>query len=251
VNHQQIARSLRGVKNHLGEILKEESLGVIDEAIAFVESSFELHSRQRRQTHHPGINQTPWGFAIPKDRPVQFKQSGEIEGLKPQVDIHCDFRWLEEDDPPTKQTVAIRIWTEELNHAYREEWDSERVLEALTEVGAQPRVMLRFHFDKAEADQKGPEYHLQIGGNASPEELCWHPEELDLPRFAFPPMDFVLACQMIAANFFPDYYQTIRGYPEWTHIIRVSQEQFYRNYYEQCIGVLTEGKPLLDNLYNP
>lgn len=251
MRRHQIIRGLRGVKKHLDGILKEDSLGVIDDAVAYVESSFELYSTRKRQTHHPGIAHTHWGFTIPKDRPLRFRQSGEIKGLRPLVDIHCVFRWLEEEAPPTKQTVAIRIWTEQLDRAYREEWDSEWVLGTLTHASGQPRVMLRFHFDKAEAGQSGPKYHLQIGGNASPEELCWHPEELDLPRFAFSPMDFVLACQMIASNFFPEYYQSIRDYPEWVSIVRASQEQFLKNYYQQCVGTLTDDKLLLDSLWNP
>lgn len=239
------------MKRYLGGILAEESLNVIDEAVGYVESSYERHASQALQSHHPGIGQAPWGFEIPKRRPVKFIQSEEISGLNPQIDVHCDIRWLEEDDPPTKQTVAIRVWTRNLDRAYREEWDSEHVLDALTSQGEQPRVMLRFHFDRAEVGQMGPEYHLQIGGNASTDELCWHPEELDLPRLAFPPMDFVLACQMIAANFFPGYYQGVKDLPEWVNIVRVSQEQFLSEYYERCAAALNSGQLLLDDLWNP
>src|SRR5260370_1397775 len=97
--------------------------------------------------------------------------------------------------------ARVRVWALDKNLCYRADWDAERVREELNE--SLGRVMLRFHFDLAEPPQSGPKYHIQIGGVPHGGELWWLPPSLNLPRIAHPPIDLVLACEMIAANFFP------------------------------------------------
>ena len=249
MSRDQIKRGLRGVRKHLRKILDDGSLGVIDDALAFVDSSFAQYSAAHGRTHHRGLVVPPWGFEIPKSRPIKFKSSDVLSGHRPVVDIHCVIYWRQEDDPPIKQNVAVRVWTKEFDRAYREEWDSPYVLERLEASGSSSRVMLRMHFDKAEPNQRAPEYHLQLGGNADPDELCWHPEELNIPRLAFHPVDFVLACQIVAANFFPNHYEEIRKSPEWKSIVRASQDQFLGTYYSNCVESLAEERLLLDDLW--
>ena len=39
------------------------------------------------------------------------------------------------------------------------------------------------------------------------DEVCWLSESVDRPRIAHPPFDLLLACEMVAANFFTSEYQ--------------------------------------------
>lgn len=87
--------------------------------------------------------------------------------------------------------------------------------------------MLRCHFDLVNPKQDGPLYHLQIGGNPRAEEYCWYPKEFDLPRLIHQPLDTVLLCQLVIANYFPADYQEIRRDINWRWAVK-SVERYLR-----------------------
>ena len=155
---------------------------------------------------------------------------------------------------PIAQQICLRVWSDSLDDfAYRKEMDSEKVFEQLTDPNYpfKARVMFRCHFDLADVEQPGPRYHLQFGGNPREEELFWSPEALKLPRFAIPPMDLILACQLIAANFYWDEYNQFRETPEWLNTVRLVQKHLLEDYHRNCLNAIEREKSLLDHLWNP
>ena len=113
--------------------------------------------------------------------------------------------------------------------------------------------MLRLHFDLANPGQPGPKYHLQVGGVPGENGLCWFHPSLNLPRVAHPPTDLVLICEMIASNFFPEQYRSIRTDPIWWRAVRDTQRSLLLEYFRRChetVASEQSGQSLLDQLSN-
>ena len=246
----QIKTGLQELKRNFQNIL-DDSAYVIDRAIAELESTKEKFDEWQRKTHAPGKGPQFWGYEIHPEKPLCFKLSTAIEGLNIWVDLYCKAVWQKEEDMPITQEICLRIWSDSIDFIFRHDIDSEEIFNKLADSILPKRVMLRFHFDLADEGQPGPKYHLQFGGNARPGELCWFPEALKLPRLAFPPMDLILVCQLIAANLYWEEYSQFRETPEWLNALRNSQEHLLKNYYEDCLDAIEQGNSLLDNLWNP
>ena len=230
-----IKSGLRQLKKSFRRILHDSAEYVIEEAIAGLYTSKERFDERTGRTDDPRLKPEPWGYQIYPERPLRFKPSTAIKGLSCWVDLYCTMLWREEGTPPVEQGIHLRVWSDELDYIYRPDWDSEKVYDGLTD----GRVMLRCHFDLANPGQHVPKYHLQFGGNAREHELCWFPEIINLPRLAYPPMDLILVCQLIAANFYWEEYSNFREAPEWISTLRRSQRHLLKDYYKDCVNVLS------------
>jgi len=249
----QIKTGLQEVKRNFQVILDDRASFVIDEAITELEISKKKFDEWERKTHAPGRGPQSWGYSISPNKPLRFIQSKVIKGQNIWADLFCKVSWKKEEEMPIEQNVCLRVWSDSLDDfAYRADMDSEKVLEKLTNPNHpfDGRVMFRCHFDLADEKQLNPKYHLQFGGNPQVEELCWFPEALKLPRFAFPPMDLILVCQLIAANFYWEEYNQFRETPEWMNALRNSQERLLKNYYKDCFNAINQERSLLDYLWN-
>ncbi len=244
-----ITRGLRGVKTHFrrSRILEDDASDVIDDAIAQVEATKKRYDDQKRRSDNPRLQAEPWGYIIYPERPLRFKASNAIKALNARVDLYCTMLWEEEEYSPVKQDIHLRVWSDSLDYIYREDWDAASVYDKLTSNG---RVLARFHFDLANSGQLGPTHHLQLGGEARHEELCWLLGIVNLPRLTYPPMDLLLVTQLIAANFFWDHYDSFRQEPEWRGVVRLSQQHLLKSYYEKCLTTVENGDVLLDQLWN-
>lgn len=81
------------------------------------------------------------------------------------------------------------------------------------------------------------------------DECCWFPEEIDVPRFHFPPIDVVLLCELVLANFFDKKSEDLRKKPEWRSLVRKSQDAFQSDYFQMFIQHLrNETDTLLGHL---
>lgn len=111
-------------------------------------------------------------------------------------------------------------------------------------LGEDGRTIFRSHMDMAEKNTNGhyqhaPLFHLQFGGH--------HPgadrkEELRLkePRLPYPPIDLLLACEIVVSNFFPDEWRALRSNPSWITAICQSQQLCLPAYIERlssCLNV--------------
>lgn len=111
-------------------------------------------------------------------------------------------------------------------------------------LGEDGQSLLHTHMDMAEKNDQGqyqhaPLFHLQVGGH--------HPgadrnKELQLkePRLPFPPIDLLLACEMVVANFYPDEWKSLRSHQSWILAICQSQHLCLPAYIERlssCLNV--------------
>ena len=185
-----------------------------------------------------------WSLDIPPVRPLRFRKS-VLDHLNIQVDLSCALRWR---DGLTAQNVLLRIWSFDSDVCYRDAVDSDLIRERLPSPPS--RVIARFHFDKANAKQEGPTFHLQYGGKAEDDELFWHPEAFAWPRFLHHPIDLVLACELVAANFYIDDYRRISKEPTWVGVMRCAQQSLLDDYYTKCRRALSAKTSLTDDLWN-
>ena len=107
----------------------------------------------------------------------------------------------------------------------------------------------RWHIDLANRKedgtyQDGPIFHLQSGGH---KPLANRKEELKIsrPRWAMPPMELILTCEMILANFYPAQWKTIRTEKRWLKLIQAAQSMCYLTYYQQIHECLFKSQPLI------
>jgi len=251
MNAARVKAGLQQVKRTFRRILAPGADDVIDSAIAELEDSKRRFDERIRQTHHPGLVPQPWGYRIYPEMPLVFKPSPAIRGLDLWVDLYCTVLWWQEAAMPVEQVIHLRVW-DKSDYVYRSEWDSDNVCEQLTaqDRPCDGRVMFRCHFDLANPCQHGPKYHLQVGGGAQGEELCWFPEIMSLPRLACPPVDLILVCQLVAANFYWDKYKDLRHDPTWKGILRETQGHLLIEYHTSCMRALNQGDSLLDVLWN-
>lgn len=245
----QLLQALNVLRMRLRPILESDAPRVLLQAQEQVRVSKKEHDealRQRREEHPL----RPWGYKIPPDGPLRF-QEVVIDGLRYRVDVICEALWRGEEDTPHSLRLVLRVWCLNDDVTFRQDWDASCIRGRLNPQYG--RVMVRFHFDQASPQQQGPRHHVQVGGKAQSDECCWLHEAVSLPRLAYPPTDLVLACEMIAANFFPEQYAQVRSDPSWTGVIRATQEYLLRRYYSVCTNVLDgEGGniSLLDELWN-
>ena len=173
----QVQQGLETVEKRLGSILDYRADVVIAQAKSMLRESKCQYNESRRQRRQERLLR-PWGFYIPPRDPLRFKATTH-HGLKLRVDLFLKEYWADEPaERPCELNVAIRVWCLDPHVYFREEWDAQR-LEGQIDP-ERGRVMLRIHFDLANADQPGPLYHAQVGGNPRPEEFCWFPEALGM-----------------------------------------------------------------------
>lgn len=247
MNHKWVISSLRELAKSYRDILEDDAKNIIDEAIAGIRITKERYDEYKRRTDNPSLVPQPWGYQIDPDRPLRFRPSSALGSMRPQVEIYSTVLWQDEGNPPVTQNTHVRIWSASADHIFRTAFDAEDLFNMIGERG---RVMWRCHFDLANTGQQGPQHHLQFGGNARDYELCWFPNEIDLPRLVCPPMDLVLVCQFIAANFFWKEYNEFRDTPEWMIALSRSQEHLLKNYYKACVDAISNHRSLLDTLWN-
>lgn len=249
MNLERIQTSLRQIGKTYQKILDGTAQYVLELSIAKLKESKEHYDYVVRNRTRLKIDTEPsWGYTISHDRPLRFKKSQTL-GLDLQVDIYCDIQWANEDIP-MRQDIKVRIWSEHFDIIYDERRDAEAIFDRLAKQEMPKRVVCRFHFDKAEPNQSGSDYHLQLGGKPEDYELYWHPKKVNVPRLAYQPMDLFLTCQMIAANFFWDEYLEIREKPEWKSELILYQNTLLHNYYQRCFDSINSKESLLDRLWN-
>ena len=245
MNPDELIRCLNCIRDRMQRILAGNAGQILDEAAEQVRVTAETAKKRYRASRR---SYPTWGFKISPDRPLEFQEITS-KGLRFRVDVFCDLAWSHPTGNLTSpRNLVVRVWSREDSLVFRPEWDSDQVIERIQ--GHRGRVMLRYHFDLANQGQEGPTHHFQTGGGSASDEVCWLIEAVDLPRIAHPPFDLLLACEMVAANFFTSEYRQIRKDPTWIGSLRVAQECCYREYYEQCARTVTNNQSLLSSLWN-
>jgi hypothetical protein len=112
-----------------------------------------------------------------------------------------------------KRAVNVRLYTQ---HDYRRavpetatQWEQTPIAEAnvtveVWDVSEQQRGLSRHHVDLANVKQHGSVWHLQTNGNGFADV------RLDMPRWVTPPMDLVLAIDLILYNYSHDLWMELQ-----------------------------------------
>lgn len=112
----------------------------------------------------------------------------------------------------------------------------------------------RWHIDLANIKeegiyQAGPLFHLQGGGH-QPQGDRKKELKLSIPRLAIPPMELILTCEMIIANFYPEKWKIIKRQRGWLELIKVAQQLCYPQYYQQIQDCLSgKSQSVLETLW--
>jgi hypothetical protein len=235
---QALVVSIRLLERRLASILEDEAMIILEQVVAKLEGASDV-----------------WDYQIHPERPLRFKPC-PIGGLRIQPDIFCKISGTAGQNPTLKeQNVVIRIWSISESLSFRKDWDAPQLIGAIKSQSHR-RVVSRYHFDYANPGQDGPRFHFQVGGKAESNEYCWLPEVIDIPRIAHPPLDLILACEMILANFYPSEFQRLSRQPDWISAVRKSEGAFQLGYYDLCRNTIgkasdmTKAGTLLSNLWN-
>ena len=91
----------------------------------------------------------------------------------------------------------------------------------------------RHHIDLANPNQRGPVWHLQLGGLSAGDrrhkELNW----LKVPRWPALPMDMVLVLELAIYNFRNEHWVELRRTNPWRHIVKRSERLMHKHYFER------------------
>ena len=230
VTARELHQPIRSLKERLvaHDLLAPDGGQLLDEVVAGLMTCIPKKVRASN----------PWSYQTRAGTALTFRECS-YNGYRYQVDIQFSIRGHGSDSaaPLTWQAVVIRVWSLDANLCARDDWDSKRIVDVFRSGGAgKRRVMVRHHFDLANQGQEGPRYHVQIGGGADDDEYCWHPRQMALPRLLHLPVDLILACELVVANFFPDEYKTLRDEPEWEALVRRSEDYFVRPSVTKWLG---------------
>lgn len=203
---------------------------VLNENRLLVGNSFNSLSNEARRIGSLG-DAAAWEITVDRNGPVKFIPITTETGQTVQVQILTSLVVDQNiaDQPPFKrQDIAIEI---------------------MNEVGS---PIGRWHFDRANTHgqriQEGPLFHLQFGGhNSGQRDLDY---KLKVPRLAHPPMDLVLACELVVANFFSSVWAEFRLARSWCEAISVSQRLCYPVYLQKMSsGLFTSSSSILQTMW--
>lgn len=243
----QVKQSLDVIQKRLRPILDDRADVVVERAQSMLRRSKREWDESRRQ----GRAERParsWGFSIPPDASLGFKPT-QVDGLRLRVDLSTKAKWdAEPAVRPAQLGVLLRVWCLDPQIYFREEWDSPELYAAVDPKTG--RVMMRVHFDFANPEQPGPQYHLQVGGKSWPEELHWFPKSLAVPRLLHMPVDLTLASELVGATFYQTAFKSIRREPSWRGARRVSQEYLLRRYFKDAMDAVRDNRSVLEALWN-
>lgn len=172
-----------------------------------------------------------WRLVIPETLPISFRPTTSLDGHMADIraDIYGAIARPGTDGRPTQDhSLTVRIWSTSPTLMYRKDWDSGRIEDV---DGARGRVMLRFRVDHAQRGPLEPYFHLQIGGGArGSNEFCWHPEELEIPRFVHLPLSLIGAAEMVVLALYPNAFSNLVRDPGWQIASRRAQSAYVLPY---------------------
>ena len=165
-----------------------------------------------------------WSYSIGRGTPIRFVKTTDNNNDAIIPSICAEQISVDENQNPlpyVKWNIALEIRFQENN-----------------------RLCARWHFDVANKRQPGPAIHLQYGGQK-------FDSHLDVPRWHTPLMDLVLLSEIVAANFFPERWMSIRDDPNWCKSVHMSQKLCFGPYLERVSSTLNiSNKTVLNEIWN-
>lgn len=217
-NHKEMASALKAAAGLLSNVhvLSPEGVSSLNAAAA-------------RLFQCPGKS---WFCQTTKAEPIQFEKCKDRSerAFTPKIGV---------------DRIEVRDEADALPFA---KWDISLILEYEDDAVHCPR----WHFDLGNPDQDGPVTHLQYGGNKHPSNAGLDVRVRE-PRWNTAPMDIILLCETVAANFFPkEWNSALRHDPQWAKLVKQSQKLCYPYYLRALYDSLnTSDKPThLDTCWN-
>jgi hypothetical protein len=175
---------------------------------------------------------TSWQVTIDRENAVIFNTTSDERGQRITPQISCKGISVEQSQnelPPfTALDIALEIHDDTRNS------------------------LSRWHVDWAnstdEISQPGPLVHLQYGGHRPGHRQNDHP--LKVPRWCHPPVDILILCELVAANFYEDKWEQLREDLNWCKAIAVGQRLCYQAYLRKMTdGLSISSKTLLHSMW--
>ena len=245
MNHADVERGLSALATRFRPLLDGTGSNVLMDARAEVTETWRRFEQATQPRRARIEDAPPWGYEIRPHRPLVFRPT-IVDEMQIQADIFCKIAWREPEKLPVELNLVVRVWCLDLAVAHRPRYDAQDLRDEIQRAGR--RVMVRYHFDLADPLQTGPRFHMQVGGNARADELCWLPETLSVPRMNHHPVDVMLACELVALNFCGEDGGRLLKDPTVVGAVRASEAGMLRSYYEWCVDVLRNGRASLQSL---
>jgi hypothetical protein len=189
-----------------------------------------ISEESRRLRRSPDA--TSWGMEIGRDNAVVFTDLLNDHGDVITPRISCAGIKVEQagNDRPPFTAMDISLEVE----------DSMR------------NPVSRWHVDWANETngvvQSGPLVHLQYGGHRPGHRATDH--RLKVPRWSHPPMDLLLLCEVVAANFYEEKWEYLRDDASWCAAIAIGQKLCYSAYLRKMsVGMSISSKTLLHSMW--
>lgn len=216
------AKEMADIVSSVGEILYRST--IIDEHAVSVFSKLKSNLNSQK-------GKTSWSIKVNRGEPITFSQCLDDKGEIIVPKIISDYVVVKDktEYPPFDALdIALEI----------EYYDG--------------RPLTRWHIDKANKQEKGfqegPLFHVQMGGhhhNNRGEDL-----PIKRPRWNHPPLDIVLLCELVAANFFPERWQELNEDPTWRECVTQCQKYCYTGYINKLQQALnTSSKTILGQFW--
>lgn len=214
----------------MGHALNAVATKLLDTGVITPTGFTVLSDEVRRLKRHPDAKS--WRMEIDRENAVTFEDtlSHDETIIKPRITCAgISVEQVRHDRPPfTALDIALEV--EDENH----------------------NPLARWHVDWANGEgdeiQEGPLVHMQYGGHRPGHRDTDHP--LKIPRWCHPPMDVLLLCEVVVANFYPDEWESLREDPSWCAAIALSQKLCYSAYVRKLAdGLSISSKTLLQSMW--
>lgn len=170
-----------------------------------IEAVYVFEELARNTVSHR-VNDFLWSYEIPKSNPIAFKRKHDPhlnKTIQPQI-----YASISVQQSPTGGVCFNRL---------------DLALEVLDD---EANVLIKHHIDFANSTigqfQEGPLFHLQFGGH-TPAHTRSFEVPIKEPRWLCFPLDVVLLCEVVVANFYPEDWAALKALPGWNDPIVCSQ----------------------------
>lgn len=187
----------------MADALKQTGMALFNEKL--IGSSHVFHELAKNTISFGNAN-FRWAYEISKSNPIVFKRKYDQhlnKTIQPQI-----YASISVQQSSTGGVCFNRL---------------DLALEVLDDEG---NVLIKHHIDFANSRegqfQEGPLFHLQFGGH-TPGNSKTFEVPIKEPRWLCIPLDVVLLCEVVVANFYPDEWVELKHLPGWHDPIVASQ----------------------------
>lgn len=194
------------------------------------------------------------GFSVLQKESLAIKKSGENLSWRLMIDRDTPVTFVQAKDKNGNAVIPRLVCKEIHVEQTQHECPPFQALDIAIEIESVEREPIaRWHVDLANHDDEGPQAgpltHLQYGGHNAGSRHLDHP--LKVPRWCHPPMEVILLCDVIAANFHTEIWED--GLSEdraWCEAVAVAQRLCYSAYLRKMArGLSISSKTLLHSMW--